>query len=132
MRLLLNRQSKITKITNFFGSALKAVAALTIAVALYACAPSQEEIVNRNVNILMAHFDVREAGARNTASTMSGLGIGEIDEITILLNDEYVKKFLMVDVSGHAYCIVMNGRGSLTYVYKDKPGGELLYWPLPE
>jgi hypothetical protein len=58
---------------------------------------------------------------------MHSVGIGEIDEMTVVLNDEYVKEFSMVDKQGNAYFIVMNGKGYPTYIFRDEIRGELLF-----
>jgi hypothetical protein len=89
--------------------------------------PSEEEIMERNANTIQGYFGIKESAALSVASEMSLVGIGEIDEMTVVLNDEYVKEFSMVDKDGRDYYIVMDGRGYPTYIFKDKPRGELLF-----
>ena len=88
--------------------------------------------MQKNKEVILEHFDIREGAALHVALNMGSVGIGEIRGFSVTLDDEYIKEFTMVDKSGQAYCIVMNGRGSLTYIFKDRLGGEALYDLPPE
>jgi hypothetical protein len=101
---------------------------LSVGVLITSCSPKETETpVEHNKRVLLENFDIKEGVAEAVAKTMDSCGVGTIENIRNKRHDKYILIFDFEDDKGETYYLTLSPRGSFGSLFKDAPGGELLF-----
>lgn len=90
------------------------------------------DLINKNAQYLSNALNMQMNAALSLAKVMYSVGIDEIDTITEVKRDEKVWKIEIVDIQQAKYCINLSSEGYLGLIYKDKFGGQPIYYKLDD